>query len=262
MICLNKYRSNVLKETNLNLGKFLVRHEVESAHEFRVGVKRLTALYVFLNESNPEVEVSKMLEPYRSLFKSMGKIREGHIAIQLLEGMDGVENRDTGIVKKALTTRTGSDYRVFQKKYPSRVNTGIRIPTINALGVSDRSILQHKTIYLVNLQSQITSTPRRLNADLWHRKRILLKRYHHTLDAFQFCPGHQSNDDELKRIKMLEELLGDWHDRVTTIQLLNSFPALARHTKPINSVLKKQSGLLLGSAKIYLNKYTRWINSQ
>ena len=262
MICLNKYRSSVLKETNRNLGTFLDRHEAEPAHEFRVGVKRLTALYVFLNEIKPELDVRKLLKPYRSLFKPMGKIREGHIAIQLLAGLDRIETRDSDIVIKVLNSRTRSDYRVFRNKCTSSTNKGIRIPTINYLDISDRSILHHKTIYLKNLQSQITSDAQRLNTDQWHRKRILLKRYHHTLDAFQFCPGQKSNEDELNRIKMLEQLLGDWHDRVTTIQLMNSFPELEHQTRPVNSVLKKQSEVLLGSAKIYLNKYSRWINSQ
>ena len=262
MICLNKYRSNVLKETNHNLGIFLDRHEVEPAHEFRVGVKRLTALYGFLNEINSEFNVKKLLKPYRSLFKPIGGIRELHIAVHLLEGLDGVDTSSSGIVVKAIKTSARSDYRVFRNKYSSSVNKGVRIPTIHSLDISDRSILQHKTIYLENLQSQITNTVQRLNTEQWHRKRILLKRYHHTLDAFQFCPGQKSNEDELKRIKMLEQLLGDWHDRVTTIQLLNSFTELEHQTSPIKSILKKQSGVLLGSAKIYLNRFSRWLDSQ
>jgi CHAD domain-containing protein len=260
MICLNKYRSSVLKETNRNLGVFLDKHDAEPAHEFRVGVKRLTALYVFLNEIKPELEVRKLLKPYRSLFKPIGKIREGHTAIQLLEGLDGVEIRDSGIAIKAINSRTRNEYRVFQSNYTSRANKPIRIPTIRSLDISDRSILQHKTTYLESLQSQFTIVPRRLNTDQWHHKRILLKRYHHTLDAFQYCPGQNSNEDELKRIKMLEQLLGDWHDRVTTIQLLHSFPELERQTSAVKSVLQKQSAVLLGSAKIYLHKYSRWIS--
>jgi CHAD domain-containing protein len=97
-----------------------------------------------------------------------------------------------------------------------------------------------------------------MNAEKWHKKRILLKRYRHTLDAFYFCPGHRSDEDEIKQIKIIEQLLGDWHDRVITIQLLQTFQGLEAQTGLAIAIMKKQEKLLLGSSKIYLGKYTKW----
>jgi CHAD domain-containing protein len=97
-----------------------------------------------------------------------------------------------------------------------------------------------------------------MNADKWHKKRILLKRYQHKLDSFHFCPGHLADETELKQIKMLQQLLGDWHDRVVTMQILQSFEGLEAQTGAAIAIMKKQDRLLLGSAKIYLNKFTKW----
>ncbi len=59
-----------------------------------------------------------------------------------------------------------------------------------------------------------------MDAKQWHKKRVLLKRYHHQLDAFCLCPDHSSDEAELKQIKIVEQLLGDWHDRVVTAEIL------------------------------------------
>ena len=97
-----------------------------------------------------------------------------------------------------------------------------------------------------------------MTANQWHKKRILLKRYHHKLDAFYFCPGHSLDESELKQIRILEQLLGDWHDRVVTaaiLQVLNGVEAAAGRAV---SIMRKQDRLLLGSARIYLNKFKQW----
>jgi CHAD domain-containing protein len=132
------------------------------------------------------------------------------------------------------------------------------MPTVRSTGTSERAILRGKRIVLNNLLHKILGTEGRMNAEKWHKKRILLKKYRHILDAFYFCPGHRSDKDEIKQIKIMEQLLGDWHDRVMTIQLLQSFQGLEAQTGPAIAIMKKQERLLLGSAKIYLSKYTKW----
>lgn len=113
MDCLDKYRSKLVGEINKDLRKVLAQPEEELVHDFRVGIKRLTALYYF----------------------------------------------------------------------PGRIDTNLKA------------------------------------------KRIPLKRYHHKTDAFRYCPGHKSDETEVTQIKILEQLLGDWHDRVITIEILQSLGA-------------------------------------
>jgi len=261
MNCLDKYRSKLIREINKDLRIILQKPEEEPVHNFRVGVKRLTALYYFLNEINTDLKAKKLLKPYRSLFKSIGKIRDGHIAVGLLQDLDEVNLEESKILLGALRSRISKDYRLFQKYVQSNARVSIRMPTVMSTGISERAILRRKRIVLNDLLVQIIDTEGWMNAEKWHRKRILLKRYHHSLDAFHFCPGHQLDEDELKQIKILEQLLGDWHDRVMTIQILQSFQGLEAQSRSAIAILKKHDRLLLGAAKIYLSKYTRWHES-
>ncbi|RLA07862.1 MAG: hypothetical protein DRQ59_14185 [Gammaproteobacteria bacterium] len=262
MNCLDKYRSKLVREVNKDLRIILEKPEEDSVHDFRVGVKRLRALYYFLNEINADVRVKEILKPYRSLFKSMGSIRDAHIAAHLIAGLDEVNVEESKILVLAIRSRIRKDYRLFQKYVQSNAWISVRLPTVGSTGISERAILRGKRTVLSNLLHKILSAEGRMNADKWHKKRILLKRYRHTLDAFYFCPGHRSDEDEIKQIKIIEQLLGDWHDRVMTMQLLQSFEGLEIQTGPVIAIMKKQEKLLLGSAKIYLSKFTKWHEGQ
>ena len=258
MNCLDKYRSKLVREINKDLRIILVQPEEESVHDFRVGIKRLTALYYFLSRIDTELKAKRILKPYRSLFKSIGNIRDAHIAMHLIQGLDEISTADTEILIKALRSNIRKDYRGFQATVRAHSPISIRTPTVSSTGISARAILRLKPVVLNELLLQILGTEGRMNARQWHKKRILLKRYHHKMDAFCYCPGHKSDENEIKQIKILEQLLGDWHDRVITIEILQSFAGLEGAVGPAIAIMKKQEALLLGSAKIYLSKFSRW----
>ena len=258
MNCLDKYRSKLVGEINKDLRIILARPEEESVHDFRVGVKRLTALYYFLSRIDTNLKAKRILKPYRSLFKSIGNIRDSHIAMHLIQGLDEIKAEDVSILVKALKSRIKKDYRDFQGTVGVHSPTSMRTPTVSSTGISARAILRLKPVVLKELLRQILSTDGRMNAVKWHKKRILLKRYHHKMDAFHYCPGHKSDETEIKQIKILEQLLGDWHDRVITSEILQSFEGLEVAAGPAIAIMQKQEKLLLGSAKIYLDKFSRW----
>jgi len=258
MNCLDKYRSKLIREINKDLRIILTRAEEEPVHEFRVGVKRLTALYYFLGRNDTNLKAKRILKPYRSLFKSIGNIRDAHIAMHLIQCLDGISAEDANILLKALRSSIKNHYRSFQATVRAQSPIPIRTPTVNSTGISSRAILRLKPVVLNELLLQILSTEGRMNAVQWHKKRILLKRYHHTMDAFHYCPGHRSDETEIKQIKILEQLLGDWHDRIITSEILQSFEGLELAAEPAISIMQKQERLLLGSARIYLGKFDRW----
>lgn len=258
MNCLDKYRSKLVREINKDLRIILMRPDEEPVHDFRVGVKRLTALYYFLSRIDTDLKVKRILKPYRSLFKSIGSVRDAHIAVHLIQSLDEISTKDSRALVKVLRSKIRKDYRGFQAHVGAQLPISIRTPTVSSTGISARAILRLKPIVLQELLLQILGIDGRMNAVKWHKKRILLKRYHHKMDAFCYCPGHQSDENELKQIKILEQLLGDWHDRVITIEILQSFKGLEAAAGHVIATMQKQEKLLLGSAKIYLNKFSRW----
>ena len=258
MNCLDKYRSKLIRKINKDLRIILTRPEEEPVHDFRVGVKRLTALYYFLNRIDSDLKAKRILKPYRSLFKSIGKIRDAHIAVQLIQSLDEISIENSRILVKALRSGIRNDYRHFQAYVRAHSPLSIRTPTVSSTGISARAILRLKPLVLNELLLQILSTEDRMNARQWHKKRILLKRYHHTMDAFIYCPGQKSDENELKQIKILEQLLGDWHDRVIATEILQSIEGLEAAAGPAIAIMIEQERLLLGSARIYLGKFGRW----
>ena len=261
MNCLDKYRSKLVSQINRDLNVILAGPDESAIHNFRVGMKRLTALYFFLNEVDPGLKTRKILKPYRRLAKSIGVIRDGHIAVHLIQELDEICAADKKRLINAIKSRSRHDYRQFKKSIEASTHTRIRVPTIRSMGLSERAILREKPIALKVLLSQIMSIRPRMTAEQWHKKRILLKRYHHKLDAFCFCPGHSSDESELKQIKILEQLLGDWHDRIIAAEILPLLNGVETEANRAIAVMRKQDRILLGSAKIYLNKYQKWHQS-
>ena len=98
MNCLDKYRSKLIREINKDLRIILQKPEEDPVHDFRVGVKRLRALYSFLNEINADVRVKEILKPCRLLFKSIGNIRDGHIAEYLVKDLDEINIEESKIL--------------------------------------------------------------------------------------------------------------------------------------------------------------------
>ena len=258
MNCLEKYRAKLIAGINRDLRIMLVEPEEEAVHDFRVGVKRLTALFLFLGKVDENLKVKQILKPYRSLARAIGNIRDGHIAVHLLQEMDDINLPDSRALIKAIKAKTRKDYRQFQKFVRSEAQLPVRVPTIRSTGISETAILRQKPGVLSKLRQQIMNTDGRMNDDLWHKKRIQLKRYQHKLDAFYFCPGHISDEKELKQIKMLQQLLGDWHDRIVTAEILSSLEGVEAEATTAITILNRQDKLLLGAAKIYLNKFAKW----
>jgi hypothetical protein len=199
MNCLEKYRSKLIAEINRDLAIIVDTPGEEPIHDFRVGVKRLTALYYFLNEIDPGLNAKQLLRPYRLPFKSIGNIRDVHIAVKLIESLEEISPQDAKLLIRQLNSNARRDYRLFQKNIPADHRLSIRVPTIRSSGISARAIGRHKPIVLNQLLSQILASAGKMDDRQWHRKRILLKRYHHVLDAFCFCPGHALDETDRAR---------------------------------------------------------------
>lgn len=251
MNCLEVYRRKLVRGINLEFRSIQIEPGEDPVHDFRVGVKRLTAMYLFLQSVDPEIRAKKILKPYRALFKAIGRVRDLHIAENLLIGL--------GVSKMELRKLRNAErpyYRSFKSKVNESKIKGIRVPTIPSLQLSTQSLMIEKEQYLMQLLKKICSIKSRMTQKDWHGKRILLKRYHHTLDAFQYCKGNEMDYEELKQMRMLEQLLGDWHDRVITLELIDTH-SMSGIDEKIKE-LKRQEVTLLNAARIYLYKYSNW----
>lgn len=258
MNCLEKYRRLLVRDINGNLRRICQGLDEGAVHDFRVGMKRLSALFYFLDRVEPGPEFGKLRKPYRSLYKKIGRIRDGHIAADLISSLAPDIGSDAAKLVKALQVKIAADYDEFLEGFGAAARRGIRSRSIDATGISPRALRAQKPLLLNGLLEQFLQVDDMMTAKRWHQKRILLKRYHHIMDAFQLCPGHTADESEFKQIRMLEQLLGDWHDRVVTIEMLRELPGARGRIDKTIAVLNHQDRLLLGAARIYLRKFARW----
>jgi CHAD domain-containing protein len=257
MNCLNQHRSNLLATVNRELRAIVTAPDEESIHRFRVGVKRLTALYRFLGAVKPEINAKQLLKPARRLSRSISKVRDCHITLELISELVELDKSELTTLQRTVHNRIRKDYREFQKLTQSGIKIPLRLLTFRSMAISENAIRRHKSEFLQQLLTGIANTSNQPSDEKWHTARILLKRYHHTQDAFIQCPGQRLDEKEMKQIEILERLLGDWHDRVIAIDILRSFKEHEKQTVPAIIELKRQEDLLLGSARIYLDKFNR-----
>jgi len=257
MKCLSRYRSKLIKEVNGYLFIIIRKPEEEAIHEFRVGIKRITAFYYFINYVNPGSDIRRALKPYRRLFKLTGKLRDVHIGKGLIADLENADYCETQWILEKLKGLERQSYRQFKEIFAKEIPSHIRIPVIDISHLSDQTVKNRMKRFLRELLLEITSFKGRMMQRSWHKKRILLKRYHHIVNAFQSCPGFASQDIELKQIRMLEYLLGDWHDRVITTKLIQSFNGIDSDTTNTINILKKQEKTLLNASRLYLNNFAR-----
>lgn len=255
MNCLDQYRGKLLAAVNRDLRAIATTPDEHSIHRFRVGIKRLTALYRFLGAVNPEIKPKQLLKSARRLSRSISKVRDCHITLGLIAELTELDKGKLITLQQGVHTRIRNDYREFLELTRSGIRIPLRLPTIRSMRLSERELLRQKPVVLQQLLVNISDISNNPAAELWHDARILLKRYHHTLDAFSKCPGQRLDEKELTRIEMLQRLLGDWHDRVIAIEILSSFQNLETQAAPVISELNRQEELLLGSARIYLHKF-------
>lgn len=251
MNCLEVYRRKLVREINIQFRMILVEPGKDPVHDFRLGVKRLTAFFYFLQSVDPRIKAKKILKPYRGLFKAIGRVRDLHIAEDVLSDL-----KFSKIDINKLRKREKQYYQSFRYIVDELKISGIRLPTVSSLSIPDQSILAGKNPYLETLLKAICSVDKRMTQKAWHRKRIILRRYHHTLDAFQHCAGHELAEEEMKQMRMLERLLGDWHDRVISAEFISTH-SLTSSEEEFRE-LKKQEETLISAARIYLYKYSAW----
>lgn len=257
MKCLSRYRSKLIKEVNGYLAIIILKPEEEVIHKFRVGIKRITAFYYFINYVKPGSDIKKAIKPYRRLFKLTGKLRDVHIGKGLITDLENVDSIETQKILKKLKGLERQSYRQFKNMFAKEIPSRIRIPVIDISHLSDQTVKNRMKHFLKELLLEITSFNDRMMQRSWHNKRILLKRYHHIVNALQSCQGFAAQDNELKQIRMLEYLLGDWHDRVITTKLIQSFNGMKSDTTNTVNILRKQEKTLLNASRLYLNNFAR-----
>ena len=105
MNCLDQYRGKLLAAVNRDLRAIATTPDEHSIHRFRVGIKRLTALYRFLGAVNPKIKPKQLLKSARRLSHSISKVRDCHITLGLIAELTELDKGELITLQRGVHTR-------------------------------------------------------------------------------------------------------------------------------------------------------------
>jgi CHAD domain-containing protein len=215
-------------------------------HELRVEIKKMNAVLRLVKFCSPDFPRKRIFKPYKELGKSAGEVRE----IQLEEGIIRKLPRGPftlqylsilkelhGIKKKhfiEIKTKVNSE---LHKREHKIIPYADEISPLNMAGYFSEICR--------NCISQMEGS--RLKSSLIHKLRMLLKEFFYNIEVIQ--PDAKKS---LKKINLLQDLIGKWHDYNVIIKHLDNFKRRNKlnlrdgsHQQKARADLSAKSSLLL-----------------
>lgn len=195
-------------------------YTVNSVHEMRLCMKRLRALFIFLEALEPDIISTKiMLSGFRKLFKSAGHIRDIQIQKKIALHFEQELHSPFSEYIHYLNKNEKKAIRAFEKKMqgyePEKDFSLLRniiSDTLSTYPSEDISIRGSEIIFdkfsLVNIMAHKKLTPAQLHSIRTKLKQIayLLKIWKGHDNVTQVIPVDRSF------LQMIEIKLGQWHD--------------------------------------------------
>ena len=219
---LDEYLNELLDQIQTEFEQVKTSYDIDAIHDMRVNIKRLRAVCGFLQFVNPGFDAKQTLRPFRSVFKKIGGIRDIQVPLQLISEL----NNEFDLHEDALIGKLQKDEKelvrltgAWLKNEEVHFDRQLLISTASKYTFS----VEEARKYLDDLLESIRPVKLRYHARSWHKKRVKLKAYHHLLDALYAMELLPADESEMKLIRIVESLIGDWHDRLVTLSHLREW---------------------------------------
>ncbi len=254
---LRKYHISLLTEFKSNYANMVAKMDVTSIHDLRVNNKKINALFFLLESLNPsKFNLKKDSKELKKFFKKIGKIRDYHVAQIVLKKYENNLDQNFSDCLTLFRSDIVKNKRNFRnwikthdiKSFLIRQDKLVKVP----YEIEDE-FLKSKGNTLVNKLKREIIFENERNYKVWHKRRILLKKLRFLIEALKFSLKDWNKfDQRLKKVKLLEELIGDWHDLVITEAILKNHLYTTLNLTLLKRALKKDRGNLIGTVKFYL----------
>lgn len=206
-------------------------YTINSVHEMRLCMKRLRALFLFLEALEPDIISTKiMLSSFRKLFKRAGHIRDIQIQKKLALHLEQELNASFSEYIHYLNKNEKKAIQVFEKKMhgyePEKDFALIRniiSETLSAYPPEDIS-LRGKEIIFDKFMLVRNMAQKKLNSTQLHAIRTKLKQISYLLKIWK---GHdnvtQAIPIDRSFLQIVEIKLGKWHDYVVAQSFIKNF---------------------------------------
>jgi CHAD domain-containing protein len=220
-------------------------------HRLRVEIKKMNAVLRLVKFCSPDFPRKRILKPYKELGKSAGEVRE----IQLEEA----------IIRKLPPGPFTHQYlSVLKEMHGNKKKHFIEIKTKvhSELHNRELKIIPYvDEINSINIQGYFSEITRncvaqmdgnRLKTSLIHKLRMLLKEFFYNIEVIQ--PDAKTS---LKKINLLQDLIGKWHDYSVIITHLDNFKRRNKFNQRDSSRLQKTRIDLSARSSLLLSRINK-----
>lgn len=202
-------------------------YDGETAHRLRVNLKRQYAFFHLLQALDEHFSAISAMESFATLYRKAGKVRNKQVESQLILSMERqlhlVFSLSEHLAAKA--DRRGKILQEWERSHalePIRVVADSVLKSIRLLPENDTA--SRLKSYLLRLSRAIGSFPASLEEDseALHDLRKFIKELFYNLEILRrLFPGVILHPHSLNLLDDFQHLLGDWHDRVFSIEHLS-----------------------------------------
>jgi CHAD domain-containing protein len=225
-----KYISLLLKEFELQFRQALKGAKEEPVHDMRVMIKRLNAVLAFLGESGIyKSNSTRYLRQLRNFFKSAGNLRDLQIQRSLVDHYKQKLSIDLTELETYLSNMEETARHGFLKvssDYPKREQIYVKDEIISAVKLSPQAKLTKLSDkYMFKRIKRIEKYVLHAESDKYlHKIRQTLKELRFFIEIVQSCSAHTPLKElDIKEIKELENVLGNWNDCIVLIKNLDRY---------------------------------------
>ncbi len=235
-------------------------HEEEAIHQLRVSLKKVNAVFRLAAFVAPQSFNARLaFGPLKEIFNLSGAVRDLQIAHQVLCQYQ-IINKD--ILQKSLNDELVlaiGQLVEWKKRNPSGklfVPSGTSSQQLKS--ISQSRWLKGMVGYIDHLFQRIEILMNSKRKDKWHQVRISLKRIRFVIDWALIMKKDFISPEQYKRIGLLGNILGDWHDRVIVLEKIRLLATESTHAMKMKNdkeFLKKLNNdrrSLLAASRFYL----------
>jgi CHAD domain-containing protein len=239
---IKKFIRKRFKKISKHLRDFSISNSSQSLHQFRVEIKKLKALHLYINFIDPKQDPDKMMNPHKKIFRVSGELRDGDM-------LNNLANRYG--VTLYTTTKT------HQRSEQIKMMTALLPAYLNSLHMErDRLYKITKNISKKRLgkflKRQETKVKKILSKDNIEKKLHTARKISKNIIYLSML------DKKFSAVKMslygkLQKLLGEWHDKLVMMEKFKK--SASRKLPTIYEKLKKGKERDVDTIRIFSRRF-------
>jgi CHAD domain-containing protein len=192
------------------IGKLGQTMDAETLHDLRVELKRVRFLKTILVQHKKKKEVNKAYEPFKKLFKQLGKIRGQQVNLYRLS-----TTRKKGVEASA-QKHFQRERETLEQKLKKSLTKSVNALRESMLAMEDMVALLpdwSEADLIKSLQKQVSKKIKKKTPEKnLHRARHVLKSIIYSAELSSSMASKIGSTFNMETVISLEDAIGDWHD--------------------------------------------------